>query len=289
MSGTVFSIQPYSLHDGPGIRTVVFLKGCFLRCRWCSNPESQEFFPQVYLDSKKCIHKSGCSLCSDICRYNAVRDDVINHGYCINCGECVNSCPSGALGIYGRKMTVEEVLERVESESSFYARSNGGMTLSGGEPFAQGEFAIELLKSAKSRRINTAVETCGFADREVIRKSAEYLDYVMFDIKCMDSEKHIKHTGKSNELLLDNLEMLFADFPKLHKHIRTPVIPGFNDSEDDINAILKFLKGRDNYSYELLPYHRFGQVKYGLLGRQYPDIPERLDNRLFEKLKSLCK
>jgi len=287
MSGIVFNIQPYSLHDGPGIRTIVFLKGCYLRCRWCSNPESQEFYPQVYLDSKKCIHNKGCSFCCAVCRWNAVDDAVLDHTACNNCGECVALCPSGALNIYGKTMTVDEVIDKVEKESSFYDRSKGGLTLSGGEPFAQGEFAIDILKEAKKRKINTAAETCGFCNRNILREAARYLDYIMFDIKCMDSKKHTEYTGQSNQIILENLEMLFNDFPSLHKHIRTPVIPTFNDNKKDISKIAEFLKGRNNYTYELLPYHRFGQDKYKLLGKDYPDFPEKLNEQLFKELKTL--
>ncbi len=288
MSGIVFNIQPYSLHDGPGIRTIVFLKGCYLRCSWCSNPESQEFYPQVYVDGAKCISADGCNFCGRICGKNAVNAGQLNHSMCDNCGDCVSLCPSTALNVYGRTMTVDEVIDRVEQESSFYDRSSGGLTLSGGEPFAQGEFAVNLLKEAKKRRINTAVETCGFCDTEVLRNAAEYLDYIMFDIKCMNSEKHKKYTGQTNDKIIGNLEMLFSEFPDIHKHIRTPVIPTFNDNTEDIRQILDFLDGRSNYEYELLPYHRFGQDKYKLLGRDYPNFPKQLDQKIFNELTALC-
>lgn len=287
MTGIVFNIQSYSLHDGPGIRTIVFLKGCLLRCVWCSNPESQEFYPQVYLDNTKCINKAGCKLCEDACQLKAVKEGYLQQCLCNDCGDCLEICPSKALNVYGRAMSVDEVIDVVEKESSFYSHGDGGLTLSGGEPFAQGEFAIELLKEAKRRCIHTAVETCGYCDKEVLRSAAKYLDYVMYDIKCMDSNKHRMFTGKSNKLILDNLEMLFDEFPLLHKHIRTPVIPTFNDSEDDIKQIVEFLNGRENYTYELLPYHRFGQGKYELLGREYPRFPEKLDEQLFASLKNL--
>jgi pyruvate formate lyase activating enzyme len=287
MRGIVFNIQPYSLHDGPGIRTIVFLKGCYLRCKWCSNPESQEFYPQVYLDGKKCINDVGCSFCCEVCPKNAIEGNTLNHNLCNNCTECVSLCPSKALNIYGKEMSVNEVLDEVEKESSFYQRGNGGLTLSGGEPFAQGEFAIEILREAQKRHIHTAVETCGYCDTDVLKNGAKYLDYIMFDIKCMDSHKHKKYTCQGNELILENLKMLFDEFPKLHKHIRTPVIPTFNDNENDIKEILNFLKGKENYSYELLPYHRFGQDKYNYLGRSYPEFPEKLDMELFKNLKKL--
>ncbi|MGN0692530.1 MAG: glycyl-radical enzyme activating protein [Oscillospiraceae bacterium] len=287
MTGTVFNIQSYSLHDGPGIRTIVFLKGCPLQCMWCSNPESQKKAPQIYFDEKKCIRDKGCGLCADACRYGAVSGEGIDFKRCTDCGKCAEVCPSRAVGIYGEAMTAEAVIERVQRESSFYRHGGGGITLSGGEPFMQGEFSIELLRLAKERRINTAAETCGYCDREILHRAAELLDHIMFDIKILNEEKHIRYTGASNRVILDNLDMLFDEFPKLHKHIRTPVIPTVNDNEEDIGDIIRYLKGRDNCSYELLPYHRFGQEKYKLLGREYPALPERLDEEKFEKLKAI--
>lgn len=287
MIGTVFNIQSYSLHDGPGIRTIVFLKGCPLRCIWCSNPESQETHPQVYLDSSKCIHDKGCNFCGEICPKGAAVNGGLNFERCDHCGKCVEACPSKAIGLYGRTMTASELVDRAERESAFYRHGRGGITLSGGEPFMQGEFALEILREAKQRRIHTAAETCGCCDTDVLRQAAELLDYILFDIKILDEQKHINYTGGSNKRILQNLDMLFAEFPKLHKHIRTPVIPTVNDNEQDIAAIKSFLKGRENYTYELLPYHRFGQGKYKMLGRTYPDLPERLDESLFERLKAI--
>lgn len=288
MRGIVFNIQHYSLHDGPGIRTIVFLKGCPLRCPWCSNPESQEFYPQFYLDDSKCIHKKGCNLCEQVCEERAVQQGSLNHSLCNGCGKCLEICPSKALNVYGKDMSAEEILDIVEQENMFYSHGNGGITLSGGEPFAQGEFTVELLKEAKRRYIHTAVETCGYGKTETLGEAAQYLDYIMYDIKCMDSDRHRQFTGRDNRLILDNLEMLFCHFPSLHKHIRTPVIPGFNDREEDIRAVAEFLDGRDNYTYELLPYHRFGQRKYELLGRSYTGASEKLDEQLLAGLKHYC-
>lgn len=275
MTGTVFNIQPYSLHDGPGIRTVVFLKGCPLRCPWCSNPESQKREPEVYFDKSKCIAGMGCGLCGGLCE-NTVK---LSNG-----AAYAQLCPSNAINIYGREMTVEEIIDRVESESVFYG-DDGGITLSGGEPFMQPEFATELLREAKHRRINTAVETCGCCDMNDLREAARYLDHILYDIKCTDPHKHKKFTGRDNALILKNIKMLFREFPDVTKLIRTPVIPGFNDSEEDIKAIAEFLKEYKNYRYELLPYHRFGEGKYEMLGRRYADIPQRLNDELFERLK----
>lgn len=149
MKGLIFNIQPYSLHDGPGIRTIVFLKGCPLRCRWCSNPESQTKTPQVYLDRTKCIRESGCNLCDQSCPAGALHDGILEHSLCDHCGKCAGICPSQALGVYGKWMEADEVIDLIEKDSVFYAHGKGGLTLSGGEPFAQAKFALELLKEAK--------------------------------------------------------------------------------------------------------------------------------------------
>ncbi len=289
MTGTVFNIQNYSLHDGPGIRTVVFLKGCPLRCIWCSNPESQETYPQIYFDEAKCIHNKGCDMCSQICSYGAFSEGKLDHTKCINCGKCAKICPSKAVSIYGKTMSAEEIVDLVEQDRAFYRHGKGGLTLSGGEPFLQGEFALEILRLAKQHRISTAAETCGCCDTETPREAANLLDFIMFDVKMLDEQKHIRYTGGSNKVILKNLEMLFEEFPALHKRIRTPVIPTVNDNESDIAAIRDFLKGRENYTYELLPYHRVGQGKYKMLGRKYPELPERLDDSLFYRLKDLIE
>ncbi|MBQ8962087.1 MAG: glycyl-radical enzyme activating protein [Ruminococcus sp.] len=287
MTGTVFNIQPYSLHDGPGIRTIVFLKGCPLRCKWCSNPESQSPYPEVAFDREKCIADKGCRFCEGVCQIEGFSPSETNARLKGRCQQFCEVCPSGALTVYGKEMSPEQILDRVEADSAFYSHGKGGLTLSGGEPFMQGQFALEILREAKRRRISTAAETCGFCDTEVLRQAAGLLDYVLFDIKLLDSERHRLHTGVPNELILSNLEMLFSEFPELHKHIRTPVIPTVNDSLEDIGAISRFLSGRENYSYELLPYHRFGTGKYALLGRGYADIPEKVDDELMAELKKL--
>ncbi|SDA30390.1 pyruvate formate lyase activating enzyme [Ruminococcus sp. YE71] len=273
MRGTVFNIQSYSLHDGPGIRTIVFLKGCPLRCGWCSNPESQETFPEVYFDKEKCISDKGCGFCSALCDIGSFSASRANAELCGSCDAFRSVCPSGALGVYGYEAEVGDILDRVEAESAFYSHGGGGMTLSGGEPFMQGEFALELLRESKRRRINTAAETCGMCRSDVLRDAAGLLDTVLFDIKTLDEQKHIEHTGCSNKMILENLEMLFSDFPKLRKIIRTPVIPGVNDSERELSDIRRFLDGRENFRHELLPYHRFGERKYALLGRGCSTYP----------------
>lgn len=272
MTGTVFNIQPYSLHDGPGIRTVVFLKGCPLRCIWCSNPESQKSEPELYFDKAKCINDKGCERCEEICPKNAITDGKLDFTLCSRCNECISVCPSKALSVYGKEMTVTEIIDIAEGEQAFYRRGNGGLTLSGGEPMMQAEFSVELLKTAKERHIHTAMETCGYCSTEALRSAAKYLNFIMFDIKLLNEEKHLRYTGVSNQLILKNLKMLFEEFPQIPKRIRTPVIPNINDSREELSSIKKYLSGFDNYSYELLPYHRFGENKYRMLGREVPNI-----------------
>ncbi|MEW6663243.1 MAG: glycyl-radical enzyme activating protein [Bacillota bacterium] len=274
--GCVFNIQQFSVHDGPGIRTIVFLKGCPLKCRWCSNPESQFSQPELAYNENKCIATHECGLCLQACSKGAIKEAEsrnkvrVNRKLCINCGECAKVCPAKALEILGKYMNVKEVLKIIQEDTVFYARSGGGLTLSGGEPLLQAEFACELLKEAKSSGMDTAIETCGYTEWHNLEKVCGYLDTVFYDIKCIDSEKHKRFTGVSNDKILFNLKKLSRCFPRMPVIIRTPVITGFNDTEEDISAIIDFVKGVPNAKYELLPYHRFGEIKYHYLGREYP-------------------
>lgn len=293
-SGYVFNIQHYSVHDGPGIRTLVFLKGCPLKCKWCSNPESQKPHPELAHNTNRCIGTNECEMCIEVCNKQAIkgRDDSridIDRELCNNCFKCADVCPSKALRIYGDLMRVDEVLEHVEKDSAFYSRSSGGLTVSGGEPLLQADFTTELLKEAKRRRINTSIETCGYADWGNLSKVCENLNTIFYDIKCLDADKHKKFTSVSNEKIKGNFKMLCKDFPELSKTVRTPVIPGFNDSEEDIMAIIDFIKGMPNVNYELLPYHRLGQPKYEYLGREYPLSDVKLSDEKMKVLKEIVK
>lgn len=278
--GLVFNVQKFSLHDGSGIRTLVFLKGCPLRCAWCSNPEGQFCAPQLAYDERKCI---GRQACQDACRREcpveaiAARGDgkvEISLDRCNACGQCVGVCPSRALELLGESLTVEEVLEVVEQDSAFYVRSGGGLTLSGGEPLTQSAFAARLLAAAQARGIDTAIETSGYAHWSDLEKICPHVNQVFYDLKSMDSEKHRAGTGVGNERILENLLRLCKVFPDLPVVVRTPVVPGFNDSSAEIRAIAAFVGGLPRpVRYELLPYHRFGELKYRGLGRNYP-LPE---------------
>jgi pyruvate formate lyase activating enzyme len=292
--GYVFNIQRYSLHDGPGIRTLVFLKGCPLRCPWCSNPESQRLEPELAYNENKCIGFKECSYCVGECPNRAIseRDGgraVIERGACDECFRCVESCPSHAIRIFGKVMSVDEVLEVVEADGIFYARSGGGITLSGGEPLFQAAFAGNLLREAKRRRINTSMETCGFAEWEELEEACRNLDSILYDIKSMDSEKHKQFVGVSNAKILENFRLMCEHFPNLPKRVRTPVIPGFNDSEKDLRAILEFIQNRPGVEFELLTYHRLGQPKYGYLGRDYHLGEVALDQKRMRALEQVVK
>lgn len=292
--GYIFNIQHYSVHDGPGIRTIVFLKGCPLSCKWCSNPESQQTRLELAFNSNKCIGIDDCGRCIKVCPHGSLMSGAdskikIDRKRCQTCFSCAEECPSQALNVFGRLVSVNEVIKAVEADSMFYSRSGGGMTLSGGEPLLQSDFSYELVKEAKRRRINTAIETCGFAEWSAIEKVVHCLDSILFDIKSLDSGKHQQFTGVSNEKILANFKRLCESFPKLPKLVRTPLIPGFNDSIEDIKAIADFLKDIPNIKYELLSYHRLGQPKYEYLDREYPLTDIRLDEEKVRILKEAAR
>jgi len=290
--GYVFNIQQFSVHDGPGIRTLVFLKGCPLKCIWCSNPESQYHQPELAYNSNKCIGTNKCIRCIEICTSGAIKTTadnkiIIDRDLCSNCLQCVESCPPNALNVYGKLMSIDEVLKVVEKDSVFYSRSGGGISLSGGEPLFQPEFAIALLKEAKRRRMNTTIETCGYTNWSDLESACQYLSLIIFDIKCLNSDKHKKFTGVSNKIILNNFKKLCDNHPDLPKLVRTPVIPNFNDTEEDINAIIGFIKDKPNVTYELLPYHRLGQPKYEPIGSEYLLGDIKLDEEKMDTLKNL--
>ncbi len=293
-SGYVFNLQRYSLHDGLGIRTVVFLKGCPLQCRWCSNPESQRYRPELAYNRSKCIGCEACYRCQAVCEYDAVAKSpdgtmILNRDKCRQCRRCVDQCPSKALHTFGRQMTVADILKVVEADSAFYMRSGGGLTISGGEPLMQADFVISLLKETKKRRIDATIETCGYAPWADLSRVGAYLKTIIFDIKSMDPNKHKEFTGLNNDLILSNLTGLRSAYPQLQILVRTPLIPGFNDTEQDIGAILDFIAGWPNTSYELLPYHRLGQQKYSYLGRDYPMGNIQLDNNKLQAIQAYIK
>lgn len=275
--GYVFNIQNFNIHDGPGIRTLVFLKGCPLRCSWCSNPESQASLPQLVVKTTLCMGTGKCGDCIGLCPHGALSagsdgKPVLDREKCLeDCSRpCLGVCPSRAMFLFGKRMTVADVLKVVESERDFHSRSEGGLTVSGGEPFMQPEFLLALLRQAERRYINTAVETSACCPYETFESAARHIDTVICDIKHMDAGKHRFHTGVDNARILENIRTIAQ-----RRHdgilIRTPVIPGVNDTEEDIAAIAAFVERLPPFvRYEMLAYHRLGANKYAMLGRNYP-------------------
>jgi pyruvate formate lyase activating enzyme len=268
--GSVFDIQRFSLHDGPGIRTLVFLKGCPLSCVWCCNPESQKEAPQIGYNAQKCI---SCNACVEACPYDAVSfeegERLFSMSICDSCREqpCVEACPSGAIERFGTTMTVEEVMREVRRDEPFYRKSGGGLTVSGGEPMAQAEFTAAILKAGRGLGYSTAVETSGFCGWEEFEKIIEFTDLFLFDIKHMDSEKHREFIGQGNSRILENLARLRLRSPNII--VRIPLVPGFNSDGDSVSAIADFVRENGIPEIHILPYHRLGRSKYGRLFRAY--------------------
>lgn len=267
-TGIVFNIQKFSLNDGPGIRTVVFLKGCPLKCRWCANPESQSSKIQVLWDSSKCI---SCRGCVSSCGEGAISYEegmiYIDEKRCTGCLSCVKNCPGRALKVEGEEKTVEEVLKVCLQDVDFYEESDGGVTLSGGEALMHPDFSVELLKALKEKGIHTAMETTGYAAPEVFRRVMEYVDYFLFDMKHWDEEKHMEGTGVSNQIILRNMKYAISQGKKVLPRI--PVIPGFNESLKDAEGFVERLKEVGAGQAQLLPFHQFGEKKYDMLGKDY--------------------
>lgn len=278
VTGNVANLERYAINDGNGVRTTVFTKGCYLRCRWCSNPETQEFYSEMTFFPDKCI---ACKNCLRLCPYHAMGEDLIaDREICAGCHlreqpfACTSMCYPGCRKITGEKKTVREVYDLVKRDVPFYESSGGGVTLSGGEPMAQPEFTYALLRVLKERWIDTAIETCGFARKEDFQACAPYLDTVFMDIKHMDPDKHKAWTGQGNESILRNAKLMdeLAGHYGNRLFFRVPVIPGFNEKPDEIEVIARFVAGELKHvtGMELLPYHKLGRGKYYSLGRPYP-------------------
>jgi len=269
VKGTVFDIKRYSIHDGPGIRTTVFLKGCPLGCSWCHNPESQAPRPEVMVRDSRCIH---CGACVAACPQGAIRlegeQSTTDRDRCTLCGSCVQACYAEAREIVGREMELPEVLAAVERDLAFYEESGGGVTFSGGEPLAQPSFLLGLLRACSERGIHTVVDTCGFSTWAVLDGIREWVDLFLYDLKVMDGDRHSQLTGVSNELILSNLKALStAGHPLV---VRVPLIPGVNDDSANVRAIGEFVAALPRrYPVELLPYHRTAVDKYRRLNRAY--------------------
>lgn len=259
MKGTIFNIQNYCITDGPGIRTVIFFKGCPLRCLWCENPESIYPLPQISFHASKCI---SCKKCQQACPLKAIdlrSTHRIDWAVCDNCGKCAEVCMSEALEMVGRKMTVEEIMVEIRKESSFYSRSGGGVTISGGEPTLQYDFLVNLLEVLKNENYHIVLETSGILQWNKLKLLARYVDIFYFDIKGIDPVLHKTNTGIDNGIILSNACKLSEK--KSHVVFRIPIIPGINYMPDQISLLYQFLTKAAAQEIHLLPYHRFGEDK----------------------------
>jgi pyruvate formate lyase activating enzyme len=270
--GIIFDIQGFSVHDGPGCRTVIFLKGCPLRCGWCSNPEGTQTRPEIMYYKSDCMRDY---VCINGCQHHAVsfknKGDFIsiNRMICKKCTDiqCLRACHQNALRIAGYHITVEELMKKIQRDRQYWG-TGGGITLSGGEPLFQSEFAIGILKQCYDSYIHTALETCGYISYKVYEYALSYIDWIFFDIKHMNSEIHQKGTGLPNELILENASRIAAQ-GDYHMIIRMTIIPGFNDSSKNVAATAKFIKKIGLEEVNILPLHHLGTSKYEQLGKKY--------------------
>jgi len=288
LTGRVYDIQGFSVHDGPGIRTTVFLKGCPLRCLWCHSPESQAFQRELSWMEMRCIGVDECGLCIEACakggispgepvkapgRDTEMRLVTFDRSMCDNCGSCGSACMSKAVYLCGTDYTVADVVERVVKDVAFFERSGGGVTISGGEPLSQPEFTLALLEACKKAGLHTALDTTGYVRWEVMQGVLPFTDLLLYDLKHMDSATHKQLTGVPNERILENARRVAAAGGRLQ--VRIPLIPGMNDSAENVEAAGRFCSelGDAVTVVQLLPYHRLGSAKYKRLQRPDPMPP----------------
>ena len=288
--GLVSRIQRYSIKDGPGIRTTVFLKGCSMRCEWCCNPELINPHPEILKDQKVCIH---CGECFHTCPEDAIYEDhdeyIIDHTVCTACGICVEVCPVGAYELIGRSLSVDELAMELMKDRIFYEVSGGGVTFSGGEPTLQYGFVRKVAKELKVGHIHVALDTCGNVPWENLQSLMDVVDLVLYDIKLADNEKHARFTGASNEVIKQNAEKL-SD-AGVAMIIRYPLLPGINDTIEELEEIANFIEELETVKQvDILPYHKMGVGKYRMLGRAY--CLERLkppDRDQLEQLREIIQ
>lgn len=287
MKARVFEIKRFAVHDGDGIRTTVFFKGCTLKCVWCHNPEGIGFEPELAFFENKCML---CGACVKVCPQNTHKIEngihIFEREKCISCGKCEETCFNSALTLYGKEMSIEELMPILLEDKDFYDTSGGGVTISGGECLCHADFCAELLKQLKNNGIHTAVDTCGFVSREAIDKIMPYTDIFLYDLKAYDEEVHIKCTGFSNKNILENLK--YIDECGKQIEVRIPFVPGFNSEQ--IEKIAKFMRGLKNLTkVRVLPYHNFAGTKYKALGMENI-LPNNLPKKEeIEKAKDILK
>jgi pyruvate formate lyase activating enzyme len=286
--GIITHIQRYSIHDGPGIRTVVFFKGCPLVCLWCCNPETQSFQPELEFIKNICQQ---CGRCLQVCPEQAVNPDLncqerdkIDRKKCTLCKKCIQACPTGALKIIGESMSLNDVIATIQKDAAFYRRSGGGVTLSGGEPLSQPEFTIQLLKKCHDLNIHTTIETCGLVNRQVFEKIFPFTDLFLFDIKHLNPIRHHELTGSSNEKILENLHWLRKK--NANVILRLPLIPSINMDAENIQQIAALIHELGIREVNLMPFHQMGKEKYSHLGKDYR-LKDINDLRLDEKGKKV--
>ena len=268
VEGKVLRIERFAIHDGPGIRTTVFLKGCPLRCVWCHSPESQVLQPEFMPRPDRCVRCGGCTTaCPQHAAAPAADRGPVAPDTCTTCGACAEACPTGARELAGRTMSVGALMAEIERDRIFYDESDGGVTFSGGEPLMQPDFLRLMVRSCRDSGIHVTVDTCGHADTTALLDVARDADLFLFDLKMMDDDRHVVYTGASNGRILDNLERLSAVHPNVI--VRFPLIPGVNDDDDNVRATGAYLASLRLTRVDVLPYHRTGIAKYERLQRPY--------------------
>ena len=292
--GLIFDIQSFSLHDGPGCRTTVFMNGCPLSCKWCANPESWKKKPHIMFSDLSCKYKKGCKVCKDKCSKGALSFDnenkpVLNFEICNSCDtfECANACYENALKTCANEYSVDDLINILKRDSNNW-RGNGGVTFSGGEPLVQSEFVINVLKICREKGIHTAIETTAYAKEEVFLNIMKYIDFAFIDVKHMDNEKHKEQTGVYNDLIHKNISTLAKSNWNGRLVLRMPTIGGYNDDDENILKLIDFMHSNELVEVNILPFHRLGESKWTQLGKNY-DYSKNGDisNSRLEEIQSM--